>query len=84
MSKLTAGQSLDDRYTLVRRLGGDGLAEVWLVRDDELGEELIGPGLLVLCSRAASDVALFSTTCSGSTTTCCVVFDVSLPMIDWW
>ena len=33
MLELNQGTQLADRYTLVRRLGGDGLTQIWLARD---------------------------------------------------
>jgi tetratricopeptide (TPR) repeat protein len=41
MSALNGGQPLDSRFTLIRPLGQGGPGEVWLVRDEELGQELV-------------------------------------------
>ena len=41
MASLTPGQSLDQRFTLLHHLAVGGMAEVWLVRDEELGEEIV-------------------------------------------
>ena len=41
MPALSSGQSLGERFTLVRRLGDEGAAELWLVRDAELGEDVV-------------------------------------------
>lgn len=38
--RLTEGQVLDGRYTLIRRIGSGGMADVWLARDGELGREV--------------------------------------------
>ena len=40
MSDLARGQRLHRRFTLRRRLGSGGMAAVWLVQDDELGEQV--------------------------------------------
>jgi serine/threonine protein kinase len=40
MSALTPGQLLGQRFTLLRFLGKGGMAEIWLVRDDELDRKL--------------------------------------------
>src|SRR3954471_7317691 len=37
---LEAGQRIDDRYTLVHRLGSGGMAEVWLATDEMLGRRV--------------------------------------------
>jgi len=48
MHALASGDPLDSRFVLIRPLGRGGMAEVWLVRDNELGEEvaakIIPPG----------------------------------------
>jgi tetratricopeptide (TPR) repeat protein/predicted Ser/Thr protein kinase len=41
MSGLKSGLSLTSRFTLLRRLGQGGMADVWLVRDGELGGEVV-------------------------------------------
>ena len=41
MSALSSGKTLDQRFTLVRPLGKGGTAEVWLVHDEELGEDVV-------------------------------------------
>ena len=41
MFDLTTGQSLNRRFTLIRPLGRRGMAEVWLVRDEQGGEQLV-------------------------------------------
>ncbi|MCP3959315.1 MAG: protein kinase [bacterium] len=38
---LASGRSLDSRFTLLRPLGKGGMGEVWLVRDEDLREELV-------------------------------------------
>jgi tetratricopeptide (TPR) repeat protein len=40
MSELASGDHLDPRFSLIRPLGQGGMAEVWLARDHELGEEV--------------------------------------------
>lgn len=48
MSGLTSGLVLGERFTLIRPLGRGGEAEVWLVRDEVLGErmaaKILSPG----------------------------------------
>jgi serine/threonine protein kinase len=41
MSELESGRTLAGRFILERSLGKGGMAEVWLVRDRELDEELV-------------------------------------------
>jgi tetratricopeptide (TPR) repeat protein len=41
MVSLTSGQNLTPRYQLVRRFGENGTAQVWLVRDLELGHDAV-------------------------------------------
>jgi len=41
MSALRPGQSLTERFALVRRLGAGGMAEAWLVHDTELDEHVV-------------------------------------------
>jgi len=41
MSALRPGQSLSERFVLVRRLGAGGMAEAWLARDTELDEHVV-------------------------------------------
>jgi serine/threonine protein kinase len=41
MSELESGRVLTGRFILVRSLGKGGMAEVWLVRDRELDDELV-------------------------------------------
>ncbi len=50
--RLTEGQVLDGRYTLIRRIGSGGMADVWLARDGELGREV---ALKVLHDNFARD-----------------------------
>jgi serine/threonine-protein kinase len=38
--RLQQGQVLDGRYTLSRRLGSGGMADVWAAQDSELGREV--------------------------------------------
>ena len=38
---LASGRSLDSRFTLLRPLGKGGMGEAWLVRDEDLREELV-------------------------------------------
>ena len=61
MSALSSGQNLDRRFTLVRPLGEGGMAEVWLVHDTELGEEVVAK---ILPPDASEDrVALLRREC---------------------
>jgi tetratricopeptide (TPR) repeat protein len=41
MSALRSGEALSRRFTLIRRLGRGGAAEVWLVRDHELDDDVV-------------------------------------------
>lgn len=64
MSALVSGQALGDRFTLIRLLGRGGMAEVWLVRDHHLDEEVVakvvveaaGPDRLELLRRECRHV----------------------------
>jgi beta-lactam-binding protein with PASTA domain/predicted Ser/Thr protein kinase len=49
---LQAGQRIGDRYTLVGRLGGGGMADVWLADDEMLGRRV---ALKFLHERFAQD-----------------------------
>ncbi len=49
---LTQGQRIGDRYTLVGRLGGGGMADVWLADDEMLGRRV---ALKFLHERFAQD-----------------------------
>jgi serine/threonine-protein kinase len=49
---LEAGQRIGDRYTLVGRLGGGGMADVWLADDEMLGRRV---ALKFLHERFAQD-----------------------------
>jgi tetratricopeptide (TPR) repeat protein len=58
---LASGQSLNPRFPLIRRLGEGGMAEVWLVRDLELAEEVVAK---ILPAGASPDrVALLRREC---------------------
>jgi eukaryotic-like serine/threonine-protein kinase len=50
---LAQGQRIGDRYTLVGRLGGGGMADVWLADDEMLGRRV---ALKFLHERFAQDV----------------------------
>jgi serine/threonine protein kinase len=61
MPALSSGQDLDQRFTLVRSLGRGGMAEVWLVHDAELGEDVVAK---ILPSDASEErVALLRREC---------------------
>ena len=49
---LEAGQRIGDRYMLVARLGGGGMADVWLADDEMLGRRV---ALKFLHERFAQD-----------------------------
>jgi beta-lactam-binding protein with PASTA domain len=49
---LEEGKTVDGRYTLVRRIGSGGMADVWLARDTELGRDV---ALKVLHQNFARD-----------------------------
>ncbi len=51
---LETGQRVGDRYTLVGRLGGGGMADVWLADDDMLGRQV---ALKFLHERFAQDAS---------------------------
>lgn len=50
--RLSEGQTLDGRYTLIRRLGSGGMADVWSASDSQLGREV---ALKVLHENFARD-----------------------------
>ena len=50
--RLKEGQNLDGRYTLSRRLGSGGMADVWCAEDADLGREV---ALKVLHENFARD-----------------------------
>jgi tetratricopeptide (TPR) repeat protein len=59
-----AGDPLDRRFTLIRPLGRGGMAEVWLVRDRELGGEVAAK--IVPASASAETLALLRLECKNA------------------
>ena len=64
---LEPGQRIGDRYTLVGRLGGGGMADVWLADDEMLGRRV---ALKFLHERFAQDANFVErcTDCFGGDT----------------
>jgi eukaryotic-like serine/threonine-protein kinase len=52
MASPRKGTIVDDRYTLVRKIGTGGMADVWLAEDNELGREV---AIKILHDRFAQD-----------------------------
>jgi serine/threonine protein kinase len=61
MTGLSSGQILNERFTLIRPLRRGGRAEVWLLRDDVLGEQIVAK---ILPADAGEDeIALLHREC---------------------
>jgi eukaryotic-like serine/threonine-protein kinase len=52
MANPRKGTLVDERYTLVRKIGSGGMADVWLAQDEELGREV---AIKLLHDRFAQD-----------------------------
>jgi tetratricopeptide (TPR) repeat protein len=64
MSERTSGETLDSRFTLLRRLGRGGMGEVWLVHDRELDEDVAAK---VVPRRAGEElIALLRRECQNA------------------
>ena len=64
MPELKSGQKLSARFTAIRSLGAGGMGEVWLVRDEELGSEVVAK---VVPAEATSDqIALLRQECRSA------------------
>ena len=64
MQGLSAGLTFSDRFTLVRRLGGGGMGEVWLVEDSELVDPVALKLLEPRLSASSGFVDLLRQECS--------------------